>query len=134
MTTQEFTSRTKVEISANPTLGITPEEFEAIHTVYVNSDLDKDEFCRAWKRMNRTRIAAFKEARKAWKERLQRNGRIAGIREHLRQLAANDKGQNHCKWYLNEANEADLNAAGIDYEYLNVWNLLSAIHDYFEAA
>lgn len=41
MTAQEFEERT----------GIRPrnEEFRAIHTVYVMSDLDKDEFCHWFK-------------------------------------------------------------------------------------
>ena len=55
MTQQEFTQRTKVEVSFN--------EFNAIHEVYVNSDLDKDEFCKMWVKMNKTRVQNAKVER-----------------------------------------------------------------------
>ena len=45
MTQKEFTNLTKVEVER--------AEFEAIHTVYIMSDLDKDEFCKVWKKMNK---------------------------------------------------------------------------------
>ena len=48
MTQQEFTQRTMVEVSV--------EEYSAIETVYMNSDLDKDEFCKMWRKMNKTRV------------------------------------------------------------------------------
>lgn len=48
MTQQEFTKRTKVEVNTN--------EFEAIHVVYMASDLDKDEFCKVWCKMNKSRV------------------------------------------------------------------------------
>jgi len=57
MTQQEFTQRTKVEVSYN--------EFNAIHEVYVNSDLDKDEFCKAWMNINAKRVAQAKADAKA---------------------------------------------------------------------
>ena len=57
MTQQEFTQRTKVEVSYN--------EFNAIHEVYVNSDLDKDEFCKAWMKINAKRVAQAKAEAKA---------------------------------------------------------------------
>jgi hypothetical protein len=57
MTQQEFTNRTQVEVSYN--------EFNAIHEVYMNSDLDKDEFCKMWVKMNKTRVQRAKEEAKA---------------------------------------------------------------------
>ena len=48
MTQQEFFNRTGVEVSN--------KEFEAINEVYMNSDLDKDEFCKMWVKMNKTRV------------------------------------------------------------------------------
>ena len=53
----EFTQRVKFEVSN--------EEFEAINVVYMASDLDKDEFCKMWCRMNAKRIKAYKEEQKA---------------------------------------------------------------------
>ena len=52
MTQQEFTARTLVEVS--------PEEYEAIQTVYLASDLNKDAFCSMWKKMNSSRVEAAK--------------------------------------------------------------------------
>lgn len=54
MTQQEFFERTKVEVSNN--------EFKAIQDVYYYSDLDKDEFCKLWCKMNKTRVKAAKAA------------------------------------------------------------------------
>lgn len=53
MTQQEFYTRTKVNVS--------DAEFEAINEVYNNSDVDKDEFCRIWKQMNKSRVEKAKK-------------------------------------------------------------------------
>ena len=55
MTQQEFTQRVNVEVSN--------KEFEAINDVYMNSDLDKDEFCKMWVKMNKTRVQNAKVER-----------------------------------------------------------------------
>lgn len=55
MTQQEFTQRTQVEVSN--------KEFNAIHEVYMASDLDKDEFCKMWVKMNKTRVQNAKAER-----------------------------------------------------------------------
>lgn len=58
MLQNEFQTRTKVNVSV--------EEFDAINVVYMNSDLDKDEFCKMWCKMNASRVRAAKtEALKA---------------------------------------------------------------------
>lgn len=48
MTQKEFTDRVQMEVSIN--------EFASIHEVYMNSDLDKDAFCRIWVKMNKSRV------------------------------------------------------------------------------
>ena len=55
MTQQEFTQRVNVEVSNS--------EFEAINEVYMNSELDKDEFCKMWVKMNKTRVQNAKVER-----------------------------------------------------------------------
>ena len=55
MTQQEFTQRVNVEVSN--------KEFEAINEVYMNSDLDKDEYCKMWVKMNKTRVQNAKVER-----------------------------------------------------------------------
>ena len=66
MTQQEFFNRTNVEVSNS--------EFEAIHVVYVSSDLDKDEFCKMWCKMNKSRVQNAKvEARAKAREEAYRD-------------------------------------------------------------
>ena len=52
MTIQEFQSRTQVSVDVS--------EFESITTVYMQSDVDKDTFCKMWHKMNATRVMAAK--------------------------------------------------------------------------
>ena len=56
MTIQEFQSRTQVSVDVS--------EFESITTVYMQSDVDKDTFCKMWRKMNETRVMAAKEQAK----------------------------------------------------------------------
>lgn len=56
MTQVEFEKRVEMTISSN--------EFDAINVVYMNSDLDKDEFCKMWVKMNKSRVSAYKEKEK----------------------------------------------------------------------
>lgn len=56
MTKQEFENRTHVNVSFR--------EYEQIEGVYMASDLDKDEFCKTWCKMNRSRVKKAKEAEK----------------------------------------------------------------------
>lgn len=57
MTQKEFYQRTGVEVKSY--------EFDAIHTVYMMCDLDKDEFCLMWCKMNYNRVAEAKAEAKA---------------------------------------------------------------------
>jgi hypothetical protein len=56
MTIQEFQSRTQVSVDVS--------EFLSITTVYMQSDVDKDTFCKMWRKMNATRVMAAKEQAK----------------------------------------------------------------------
>lgn len=63
MLQKEFEDRTGVTV--------TTDEYLAIDTVYMASDLDKDEFCKMWCKMNASRIKAAKKsiAEKAAKDK-----------------------------------------------------------------
>ena len=61
MTQQEFTTLTKVQVTAR--------EYEAIEEVYLNSDLDKYEFAKMWMKMNKSRVRAAKEEARAKEEK-----------------------------------------------------------------
>ena len=56
MTIQEFQSRTQVSVDVS--------EFESITTVYMQSDVDKDTYCKMWCKVNATRVMAAKEQAK----------------------------------------------------------------------
>ena len=56
MTKQEFENRTNVQVSL--------EEYGHIEAVYMASDLDKDEFCKMWREMNKSRVNKAKEEAK----------------------------------------------------------------------
>lgn len=56
MTKQEFENRTNVQVSL--------EEYRHIEAVYMASDLDKDEFCKMWCKMNKSRVNKAKEEAK----------------------------------------------------------------------
>lgn len=63
MTRNEFETRTGVQV--------TDTEFWSINEVYNNSNVDKDEFCRLWKKMNPVRVATANAARTAEEKRMQ---------------------------------------------------------------
>lgn len=46
----------KSEFEKRVQMNVTKEEYAAIEEVYMNSDLDKDEFCKLWVKMNQTRV------------------------------------------------------------------------------
>lgn len=57
MLQHEFESRVKIQVSA--------QEYAAIEQVYMASDVEKDEFCKLWAKMNRLRIAKAVAQQKA---------------------------------------------------------------------
>lgn len=75
MTTQEFTTRTGVTV--------TPKEFDAIHEVYANSEIDKDEFCKMWCKMNPARVAAAKAEKAQQEERNARKAEAAELAAYI---------------------------------------------------
>lgn len=82
MLKQEFESRVNVEVSA--------EEYAAIEIVYMNSDLDKDAFCKMWKRINKKHIAELKAAEAAKLEKEEMDYEIEKVHRHLYNIAAAD--------------------------------------------
>lgn len=49
-----------IEFQNRVNITVTPAEYEHIEAAYMMCDLDKDAFCRHWKRNNRTFIARRK--------------------------------------------------------------------------
>lgn len=56
MNKKEFENRTNVQVSF--------DEYGHIEAVYMASDLDKDEFCKMWRKMNKSRVSKAKEEAK----------------------------------------------------------------------
>ena len=62
---------------------VSSKEYDAIETVYLCSDLDKDEFCKMWVKMNKVRVQEAKDkARRVRQENVDRE-RLWDIREKL---------------------------------------------------
>lgn len=122
MTQQEFTNRTLVEVTA--------EEFNAIHVVYVNGDLDKDEFCKVWCKMNKTRVQAAKEARKQANERYDRCTRLMAIVQRLDRMIYNDKSGSEWLYELPFKQIETIESENIDFcEFGHTKDILSIRYD-----
>lgn len=75
MTQQEFHKRVKMTVSA--------KEYNAIETVYMNSDLGKDEFCKMWAQMNKSRVEQAAKQAKVDKEQADNKMRARRIFDKL---------------------------------------------------
>ena len=50
-----------IEFQNRVNVNVTPDEYEHIEAVYMASDMEKDEFCAMWRKMNASRVRAAKE-------------------------------------------------------------------------
>lgn len=80
MTQQEFENRVEMTVSAS--------EFIAINEVYMNSDLDKDAFCKMWVKINRNRVKAAKEQAEIDAMNQERKYKAAALCRKLEYLAS----------------------------------------------
>lgn len=71
MLQKEFEDRTGVKVSI--------DEYSAIEKVYMESDIDKDEFCKMWCKMNTSRIKAAKKALAEKEAKTKENARLFNI-------------------------------------------------------
>ena len=90
MTKQEFEERVEMSVSDN--------EFDAINIVYMSSDVDKDEFCRLWCKMNYRRVKEALWAAREEKKRQSLRAKINGIYEQFIccPFETNDKQAAYC--------------------------------------
>ena len=93
MTKQEFENRTLVNVSF--------DEYEHIEAVYLASDLDKDEFCKMWCKMNKSRVNKAKEAIKETK-RIESMSLIDYAIEIIENIALKQKQENECELPLKD--------------------------------
>ena len=113
MTQQEFTTRTKVEV--------TTEEFEAINVVYMNCDLNKDDFCAMWRKMNKSRVEQAKaEIKEKSIQDRKRNYKLLLIRK-MQKAEKNNAGMPVCAGLILSDTAKDfLDAEGIQWRF-NQW-------------
>lgn len=71
MLQSEFKDRTGVDVSF--------EEYQAIENVYMESDLNKDDFCKMWCKMNASRIRAAKKAQAEKEAKEKETSKLLGI-------------------------------------------------------
>lgn len=55
----------KSEFEERVSMTVSQDEYDSIEQVYNNCDVDKDEFCRLWVKMNQNRVNKAKEEAKA---------------------------------------------------------------------
>lgn len=93
-------------------MNVTTEEYSHIEEVYMNSDLDKDDFCAIWVKMNQTRVNNAKAERKAAEEEQAKQEKLWNIVEkHM-----NDNWEKGCKMaedVLSSTQKKVIESAGI---------------------
>lgn len=106
----EFKNRVMVNVTA--------EEYEHIEAVYMASDLDKDEFCAMWRKMNKSRVAAAKAEAKR-KEVINRV--LDSIMRNMIWHGSETLGSIAVS-VLTDAEIADIKSLGIEMETVCHWN------------
>ena len=101
----EFEARTGVSVSA--------DEYAAIELVYMESDLNKDDFCRIWSKMNKTRISEYKKAQKERRKAEDLKWSIGEICLRFRG-ASSDIWESKMINHLNKKEITVIEAAGFD--------------------
>lgn len=87
MLQSEFKERTGVDV--------TLDEYRAIEVVYINSDLDKDEFCKMWCKMNASRVVKAKIDSKEKEEYNNLRNALHAIAKKLSLKAMQDNCKSH---------------------------------------
>lgn len=125
MTQQEFETRAKVEVSI--------KEFDAINEVYMNCDLDKDAFVKAWVRMNKKHIAQLKAQKaKAEQDRKDKANAVATLKNLLSRINNWGRPYRFMPCNLTDEDVAALKYAGINPTQVGD-NLAFDIYNYLAA-
>lgn len=111
MTKQEFEARVEMKVDER--------EFDAINVVYMNSDLEKDEFCKMWKKMNAKRISVYLKAEKEKQEKYEHISFMYSTMCLLRNLAYKSGWDSSCEKLITNKVCKELEKANIDYMEYN---------------
>jgi len=129
MTQKEFEARA-IEVSI--------KEFEAINLIYMNCDLEKDEFCKIWCKMNESRVKAYKAEKKSKQDLEDLKWDLGMIRLGCVGLSSEIYNSYACE-YFSKRQIATLRHAGIEmFTEKGEWpyevrEILSKINDYLAA-
>jgi DNA primase large subunit len=110
MLQKEFEQRVKMNVSI--------DEFAHINEVYMNSDLEKDDFCKEWVKMNKTRVQRAKEAQKKEQERQNLRDALTKIMSDIQWLSY-DQQLKIAVCYLSDREVRTIQKAGISLETPN---------------
>ena len=128
MTQKEFQDRVKMQVSA--------QEYAAIEVVYMNSNLEKDEFCKMWKKMNAKRISVYLKSEKEKQEKYEHIAFLYSTMCMLRNLAYESGWDSSSEKLITNKVRKELEKANIDYmeyNYIKMQNdfkqVASLIHE-----
>lgn len=108
MLQHEFEERVGIKVSA--------KEYEAIEVVYMYADetINKDEFCKMWKQLNKARIKSYKAKQKAKQENEEHLFRMKVLNDKLRNNIHKDLGKLLSKRDISDINKANLEVTKFD--------------------
>lgn len=116
-----------IEFQNRVNITVTPAEYEHIEAAYMMCDLDKDAFCRQWKRNNRTFIARRKAETAAANAMRDLKFNLERVRDYVSR-AANDVR----RWYpalMPDEYCEILATAGINVNQ-SAWGIYADIEDF----
>lgn len=114
-----------IEFQNRVNITVTPAEYEHIEAAYMMCDLDKDAFCRQWKRNNRGFIARRKAETAAANALRELKSNLERVREYVH------RAKNY-RWYpaMMPDEYADILAtAGINVNQ-SAWSIYADIEDF----
>lgn len=113
----EFEERVKMHVSQ--------KEYEAIEEVYMNSDLDKDEFCKMWVKMNKSRVKEAQEQEKKRQEASELKDKAWELYFKLRDAIIYDfdKWSEYCHLFLSQKEQALLEKLGMTFTWKQLGTL-----------
>lgn len=113
MTKQEFEVRAKIEVTEQ-------EYYSVIEPMYMSSDVDKDEFCAMWRKMNHKRVKLYLADQLKRKQERERKDRLFDLKWKIECLPMEKKGT-LAVLYCTEKQMQDLKDVGIETEGWNKW-------------
>lgn len=133
MTHQEFMQRTGVSVDT--------KEYAAIEQVYMASDLEKDEFCKMWSKMNSSRVKAAKKQAQAAAKHEEQMDKLFDLYTSVRVLHDRERLMERAYKFFTAAQQRLLAELGIEMEeriggeifFKELWDVRYEIEQLFAA-